>query len=189
MNKLIQNASKLSTLFMSRAQLRADIQSSEDKIAARELTITPVDGWIGKNEGERTTAKMRAFAADPGHCQLTAIMRGEQVDLGKVLAEIEGLQADTSAVEFTIRDETNRVMGGKSILDVLQDCEIEEDQFAEVFNEEEVKAIEAQYEKDMLEAAEEQREREIIETAKLQPPLDFEPGSADDPSSPNYIPF
>lgn len=192
MNKLLDNASKLSTLFMSRAQLRADIQSSEDKIAARELTLTPVDGWIGKNEGERTTAKMRVFAADPGHCQLTAILRGHQVDLGKCLAEIEGLQADTSALEFTIRDETNRVMGGKSILDVLQDGEVEQAQVEVLsetqLSEDEVKQIDADYAEYVREQEEAEAEAQrLLEKDQLN--LDFEPGSVDDPSSPNYIPF
>jgi len=206
MNKLMTNVSKLSTLFMSRAQLRAEIQADEDKIAARELVLTPTDGWIGKNEGERTTSKMRAFAADPDHCKLSAILRGFQVDLGKCLAEIEGLQADTSAVEFTIRDETNRVMGGKSILDVLQDeasdvmqdaalqlTQVDTDAFAEVLSEDdltedEVKQIDADYAEYLRQQEEAETEAQrMLEKDQLK--LDFEPGSSDDPSSPNYIPY
>jgi len=188
MNKLLDNASKLSALFLIRAQLRADIQADEDNISDVEMILTPQDGWIGKNEGERTIAKMRVYTADPQHSQLNAILRGHQADLGKCLAEIEGLQADISALEFTIRDETNRVMGGKSILDVMQDCEMEQAQTEilseDQLSEDEIKQIDADYETYLRE-----QEEERLRLEEMQPKLDFEPGSVDDPNSPNYIPF
>lgn len=192
MNKIIDNASKLSSLFVSRAQFKADIQKYEDRIAAREIAITPFDGWPGKNEGERTVSKARACLIDEEMVLFHETLRFHQNGLGHVQAEIDGLNADTSAIEFTIRDETNRVMGGRSVLDIVQDCAMEaisdEVLSEDVLTEDEVKQIDADYAEHVRQQEEAEAEAQhLLEKDQLNP--DFEPGSVDDPSSPNYIPF
>jgi hypothetical protein len=178
-NRLFDIASKLDIIARQRFALRRFILDTENQIIAREAAMIPEGGWPGGNADTRKAMEKAAKSADPELQKLITGKEGYQTDLDNLELEKDALVNERSAWEWTIRDRETQTSDNTCFnqsvfeaMDLFQD-------------EQEQRNIDELYQLSVQEEAEANREREAAD----QPKLDFEPGSVDDPSSPNYIPF
>jgi len=99
----MQLSEKLADLYRTRADQLIREWHAEKDLAARELEITPPDGWPGKNAEERTLSKERAFHADETRSKILAIVEDAHPNLLSIEGEIEALEAERRAMEWQIR--------------------------------------------------------------------------------------
>lgn len=103
MEKLIKIAKTLTELYDTRAQTTLIQWQAERDIDRIKLSLTPPDGWPGKNEEQRRTAAEKAYA---GNDELQAAMVKHSsafkalVELG---AKIDGMETQRRAEEWSIR--------------------------------------------------------------------------------------
>jgi hypothetical protein len=104
---------ELGQLYHRRNYLTAETTDTEIILAARELELSPADGWPGKNAEERKLSQERAFVADEvitrGREYLTTLKGSE---LG-TLADIEALEAERRAIEWMIRAQLAEALAGR----------------------------------------------------------------------------
>ena len=110
MNKFIRIANELSKLHRQLVSYQLQRDHAIDDIAARALAITPDGGWQGKNESERKTASDKAFAADEIIQKLLLIKRDADDHARQTQAEIDGLEDERRAYEYTVKATYVRAM-------------------------------------------------------------------------------
>jgi len=176
-NRLFDIASKLDIIARQRFALRRFILDTENQIIAREAAMIPEGGWPGGNADTRKAMEKAAKAADPELQKLITGKEGYQTDLDNLELEKDALVNERSAWEWTIRDRETITPDGGLPCSVFEAMDL--------FMDEQYQKEQEELYQLSLEEEEAQREREAAE----QPKLDFEPGSVDDPSSPDYIPF
>lgn len=113
MKRLLEIAQALSVLRRGLKDHQIELAHWEADIAARELFLTPVDGWTGKNESARDAARDRAFAED---AQLKE-QRAKRDELRRVVADLESqvaaLEDERRAWEWAIRDRLVEALSGR----------------------------------------------------------------------------
>lgn len=103
MEKLIEIAKTLTELYDTRARTTLIQWQAERDIDRIKLSLTPPDGWPGKNEEQRRTAAEKTYAEND---ELQAAMVKHSaafkalVELG---AKIDGMETQRRAEEWSIR--------------------------------------------------------------------------------------
>lgn len=100
---LWQMAGELETLYMRRADLAVDMAACEAALAQRQLGMTPVAGWPGKNADERNAVREATFLADEALRQMMGDQQRLRNDLTLAQAGIDGAEARRRALEWIIR--------------------------------------------------------------------------------------
>jgi hypothetical protein len=99
-----EQAERLVALYTERALINKQIYDHEQAIEARKSSLTPAEGWPGKNEEARKAARDAAFAADDAlalHQRQAAELRGRLIILQ---ADVEGVEAERRADEWRLRE-------------------------------------------------------------------------------------
>jgi hypothetical protein len=115
MNHISDTANTLADLYRQRAMTNFSAWQTNQDIKARQLELTPADGWPGKNEAARETAMGQAFATDEIIHNLVAAQASEQFDLARITGGIEALEAERRAEEWRIRDGMRAALETKGI--------------------------------------------------------------------------
>ena len=100
---LIQIADDLAARYETRAKTSLIQWQANQDIERIKLSLTPVEGWPGKNEEQRRTAAEKVYAEDDA--LQAATIKGDTAYRAIVAldAEIAGLEAKRKALEWTIR--------------------------------------------------------------------------------------
>lgn len=113
MKRLLEIAQALAVLRRGLKDHQIELAHWEADIAARELFLTPVDGWTGKNAEQRDTAKAQALASD----ETVLAIRARQSTLRDQIAEAEGaiedLEAQRRGLEWDARERLTDALAGK----------------------------------------------------------------------------
>ncbi len=104
MSTLNDLAKQLAQLYRDRAALNLTEWQIMKDIEARELALTPAEGWPGKNEAARETAMKMAFAADETLQKLNDVLAQVKEDQAKNEGEREAIEAERRAAEWDIRN-------------------------------------------------------------------------------------
>ncbi len=104
MDNLTNLAKQLAQLYRERAALSLTEWQITKDIQARELALTPAEGWPGKNEAARETAMKMAFAADETLKELNDNLAMIKRDQSKNEGEREAIEAERRAAEWNIRN-------------------------------------------------------------------------------------
>ena len=100
---LIQIADDLAARYETRAKTSLIQWQANRDIERIKLSLTPPDGWPGKNEEQRRTAAEKAYAEDDTLQAALIQYNTAYKALIELDAEIAGLEARRKALEWTIR--------------------------------------------------------------------------------------
>lgn len=103
MDNLLSIAQQLAQLYRDRSALNLTEWQITQDIQARELALTPVEGWPGKNEAARETAMHQSFSADETLQKLNAVLGQVKEDQATNEGEREAREAERRAYEWQIR--------------------------------------------------------------------------------------
>jgi len=103
MNRLFEIASALGQLYQTRAQTNLLKWQAEQDIHARQLELTPADGWPGKNAEQRDVARDQTFAEDAQLQEAVKKANDAHRALIELEARIQALEAERRAAEWSIR--------------------------------------------------------------------------------------
>ncbi len=103
MDNLTTIAKRLAHLYRDRAALNLTEWQINKDIQARELALTPADGWPGKNEAARETAMKMAFSADETLNELNSNLFSVKREQATNEGEREAIEAERRAAEWQIR--------------------------------------------------------------------------------------
>ena len=96
-------ADELSQLYQARAQTSLlELQAKQD-INARQLELTPADGWPGKNAEQRDIARDKAFAEDDLLLAASRQLNDASRALIELDARIQAVEAERRAAEWSVR--------------------------------------------------------------------------------------
>ena len=101
--RLLEIGIDLGKLYQERAQANLDAWRSGKDIEARQLELTPDDGWPGKNAEQRDAAAKKAFASDEALQALLVGQEDTQTEALLLEGDIQALEAERRALEWTIR--------------------------------------------------------------------------------------
>jgi hypothetical protein len=103
MNRLFEIASALGQLYQTRAQTNLLKWQAEQDIHARQLELTPADGWPGKNAEQRDVARDQTFAEDAQLQEAVKKANDAHRALIELEARIQALEAERRAAEWSVR--------------------------------------------------------------------------------------
>jgi len=109
----INLASQLSNSYIERSERKLDLERLEAELYKREVFLTPLEGWDGKNAEQRELSKARAMAADETYQALQAKAQEQKDALSLLAGIIEALEAERRGFEWEIRSNLVTVMAGK----------------------------------------------------------------------------
>lgn len=113
MQRLLEIAQALAVLRRGLKDHQIELAHWDADITARQLYLTPPEGWPGKNEAARDAARDKAFADDP---QLKE-QRARRDELRRVAADLEiqitALEDERRAWEWAIRDRLVEALSGR----------------------------------------------------------------------------
>jgi hypothetical protein len=102
---------RLCKLYTDREALKFELYKIQRQIEGDTVTITPADGWPGKNESERKVSMLKALAADPGIIRKKNYECEVMFELAKVEGEILALETERRAYEWGIREALVQKLG------------------------------------------------------------------------------
>jgi hypothetical protein len=103
MTTITEQASILADLHRNRAQLQIELGQQESLQAECQLKITPAEGWPGKNEEQRKTARELAYASDEVLRSISSKISEIRDTLTDCEAEVSAHQELASAARWEIR--------------------------------------------------------------------------------------
>jgi hypothetical protein len=112
-NRLIAIAAELGKLYEQRANLSFTRWSIGQDIERRKIELIPADGWPGKNSEERKSAEARAQNADARLQELDKSTWEVEQGMFTVIGNIERLEAERRALEWSIRGKLADAVHGK----------------------------------------------------------------------------
>lgn len=115
MVNLCEYADRLAALYVRRKDLGIGLSHNEQDIEARQLVMTPAEGWPGKNEEARATARGKAYAEDETLQKMRAMLSKLRDELAMVDGEIEAQEVQFKAARWQIRQDTNDVLRARRI--------------------------------------------------------------------------
>jgi hypothetical protein len=98
------HAQQLAALYRQRKRIEIQVAHRVGLLDARALTITPPDGWPGKNEAERKTARDKAIADDPACRVIIENLTVLRDDLARIEGEIAAAEALRRGAEWETRE-------------------------------------------------------------------------------------
>jgi len=138
----INLASQLSNSYIERSERKLDLERLEAELYERELFITPLEGWDGKNAEQRELSKARAMAMDETYQAIQEKAQRQKDSLSLLVGVIEALEAERRGVEWDIRANLVTVMAGKlrgetsatledAVFDDAAGCEMDDQVFGD----------------------------------------------------------
>lgn len=113
MQRLLDIAKSLAELRPALKSAQIELSHWEADIAARQIFLTPADGWPGKNEAARDTAAAKAFDADPQLAEQRARRDALRRGVAGLESQIEALEDERRAWEWAIRDRLVEALSGR----------------------------------------------------------------------------
>ena len=108
-----QLAAQLGKLYRERKQKSLAMAHCDEDMEARELAMTPAEGWSGKNEEARKAARAIAMSSD----DTCKAIRAVKVKLRDELADLDGLvdelESQRRGLEWTVRERLAQAMAGR----------------------------------------------------------------------------
>lgn len=135
MNRLRQIATNLSHAFADKVAINIRLSNQKRDLEARQLAITPAEGWEGKNAELREAAQKRAYAADPVCLQIEAEMRLLEFALGLAETALETAHAERRAEEWLIRCRLLEALTGNLATFQEDTTRVEDTAFEDVLDE------------------------------------------------------
>lgn len=126
MDNLTSIAQHLSQLYRERAALNLTEWQINRDIQTRELSLTPADGWPGKNEAARETAMRQAFAADEALQRLNDDLSHVKKDQATNEGEREALETERRACEWQIRQRLCDALQARGVVSTGDDNAFDE---------------------------------------------------------------
>ena len=126
MDNLTAIAKQLASLYIERAALNLSEWQIARDIQARELTLTPADGWPGKNEAARETAMKQAFASDETLQKLNIVLAQVKEDQATNEGDREALEAERRAAEWQIRQRLCDALQARNVQSTGDDSAFDE---------------------------------------------------------------
>jgi len=126
MDNLTAIAKQLAHLYTERAALNLSEWQITKDIQARELALTPADGWPGKNEAARETAMRQAYAADDILIGLNDDLRHIKTYQSKNEGDREALEAERRAAEWQIRQRLCDALQARNVQSTGDDSAFDE---------------------------------------------------------------
>lgn len=103
MSKIIELSKNLRAAYEKRSILQADVEELEREIYLRELTLTPAEGWPGKNAEAREMEKAKALQGDENWSGLGNARRELRDEMTLLDGTIAGLEAERRGQEWEVR--------------------------------------------------------------------------------------
>lgn len=125
-NRALAIVEDLKALYADRAGLKNDLNDLKERGKGIEAALVPEGGWPGKNETERALAKTSAMLNDQQYRDCNLETLGTERSLLDVEAVIDGLRDEMRMLEMIVRDNTNVVLGGASVFDLMTDATTDE---------------------------------------------------------------
>lgn len=110
---MIELAKRLGALYASRAGCNLSIEEQQTEYDSRLQSITPEAWASGKTVDDKKMAVKAAEAADNILSQVRANQAEHRRDLADIEAEIAGLEAERRALEWQVRADMVRAIGGR----------------------------------------------------------------------------
>ena len=126
MDNLTAIAKQLSGLYIERAALNLTEWQITRDIQARELALTPADGWPGKNEAARETAMRQAFYADEMLKELNDNLGMIKREQSENEGDREALEAERRAAEWGIRQRLCDALQARNVQSTGDDSAFDE---------------------------------------------------------------
>lgn len=93
----------LHEMYRERAAMTVAKWQAAQDLERRKLDLTPIEGWPGKNEEQRNTARDKTLASDESVKALSQTVAELETRLGLLAGEIEAAEAERRADEWRIR--------------------------------------------------------------------------------------
>lgn len=103
-NQLLPIARQLADLYKVRAGAINTRRQLERDMELVKVDKSPADGWPGKNAEERKLAQEKAFLADQDITRIDNMIDDCLEELAEATGQIEALEAERRAIEWSIRD-------------------------------------------------------------------------------------
>ncbi len=103
-DQLLPIARQLAKLYKVRAGAMNARRQLERDIELIKVDKSPIDGWPGKNAEERKLAQEKAFLADQDITRIDNMIDDCLEELSEATGQIEALEAERRAIEWSIRD-------------------------------------------------------------------------------------
>lgn len=113
MNRLFEISNHLADLYQERAQCGLRTWQIENDLAARKVFLTPAEGWPGKNAEQREIEAARVFAQDQACQEMNEALNDLKQDAADIAGQIEALEAERRAAEWSIRERLANALSGK----------------------------------------------------------------------------
>lgn len=111
--RLYEIATKLGELYRDRTEAGIRISHLESDVANLRLALVPAEGWAGKNEEARRIERERAELASEGLQASLEDLNGWQDESARIQADIEILETERRALEWSIRAQLAEALSGK----------------------------------------------------------------------------
>lgn len=112
MTPLHQIAQNISQAFADKISINIRLANQKRDLEARQLALTPPEGWDGKNAELRDLARTRAFAADPICLQINAEITRLEDALSLAETALETAVNQRRAEEWLIRQQLIEALTG-----------------------------------------------------------------------------
>lgn len=106
-------AGQLGRLYRERKAKAVALDHCADDLAGREAAIVPAEGWPGKNDDARKSARLAALAADETLKAIRANQSKLRDDLADIEGQIEDLEAQRRGLEWTVRERLAEALAGR----------------------------------------------------------------------------
>lgn len=111
--RLIEISDALGTAFRTRADLNIRRSHAAQDLTARQLALTPPEGWPGKNAEQREVERMRVLSQDEAIEKINDVIAQADTELMQMDALIQSLEAERRALEWTIRAQMVEAIAGR----------------------------------------------------------------------------
>lgn len=102
---------RLGGLYQERAHAALHEWQHQQDADARRLALSPLEGWPGKNEGERKIAAERVFAGDEGLQGSLRLEAEAHAAIMLIDGEILAVEAERRALEWELRGQLVERLG------------------------------------------------------------------------------
>lgn len=129
MNPLHQIALNISQAFADKTALNIRLSNQRKDLEARQLALTPLEGWEGKNAELRATAEKRAYTADDICQQISAEIARLEDALSLAETALETAVNQRRAEEWRIRQQLIEALTGNVITTTEDTTRVEDTAF------------------------------------------------------------
>lgn len=135
MTPLHQTAQHISQAFADKISINIRLTNQKRDLEARQLALTPPEGWDGKNAELRDLARTRAVAADPICKTINAEIARLEDALSLAETALETAVNQRRADEWRIRQQLIEALTGQVITATHDPTRVEDTAFDDVLDE------------------------------------------------------